>query len=45
VTAVADLDICVLGRGITGFFTVLVDQPGDIVCLLGQKHRYTIVHG
>jgi predicted aspartyl protease len=43
VTAVEALDICVLGRDITGLFTVLVDQPGDIVCLLGQRHRYTIV--
>jgi predicted aspartyl protease len=45
VTAVEALDICVLGRDITGLFTVLVDQPGDIVCLLGQRHRYTIVQG
>jgi predicted aspartyl protease len=45
VTAVEALDICVLGRDITGLFTVLVDQPGNIVCLLGQRHRYTIVQG
>ena len=45
VTAVEALDICVLGRDITGLFTVLVDQPGNIVCLLGQRHRYTIVLG
>ena len=45
VTAVEALDICVLGRDITGLFTVLVDQPGDLVCLLGQRHRYTIVQG
>ena len=45
VTVVEALDICVLGRDITGLFTVLVDQPGNIVCLLGQRHRYTIVQG
>jgi hypothetical protein len=45
VTAVEALDICVLGRDITGLFTVLVDQPGNIVCLLRQRHRYTIVQG
>ncbi len=45
VTAVEALDICVLGRDITGLFTVLVDQPGDLVCLLRQRHRYTIVQG
>ena len=45
VTAVEALDICVLGRDITGSFTVLVDQPGNLVCLLGQRHRYTIVPG
>ena len=45
VTAVEALDICVLGRDITGLFAVLVDYPGDIVCLLGQRHRYTIVQG
>jgi hypothetical protein len=45
VTAVEALDICVLGRDITGLFTVLVDQPGNLVCLLGQRHRYTIVLG
>jgi predicted aspartyl protease len=45
VTAVEALDICVLGRDITGLFTVLVDQPGNLVCLLGQRHRYTIVPG
>jgi len=42
VTAVDALDINVLGRDITGLFSVIVDQPGDVVCLLGQRHRYTI---
>ena len=44
-TAVEALDICVLGRDITGLFAVLMDQPGSIVCLLGQRHRYIIVQG
>lgn len=42
VTELASLDIDVLGRDITGLFTVIVDQPGDVVCMLGQRHRYTI---
>jgi hypothetical protein len=44
-TEVAALDVCVLGRDITGLFAVIVDQPGDVVCLLGQRHRYTHVTG
>jgi predicted aspartyl protease len=42
VTDVEALDVCVLGRDITGLFAVVVDQPGDVVCLLSQRHRYTI---
>lgn len=42
VTQVDALDIDVLGRDITGLFAVVVDQPGDVVCLLRQRHRYTI---
>ncbi len=42
VTEVAALDISVLGRDILGLFAVVVDQPGNVVCLLGQRHRYTI---
>lgn len=44
VTELGSLDIDVLGRDITGLFTVIVDQPGDIICLLGQRHQYTIQH-
>ena len=44
VTELASLDIDVLGRDITGLFTVIVDQPGDAICLLGQRHHYTIQH-
>lgn len=36
------LDISVLGRDILGFFAVIIDQPGNTVCLLGQRHQYTI---
>ena len=43
VTELDSLDIDVLGRD-TGLFTVIVDQPGDIICLLGQRHHYTIQH-
>ena len=42
VTEVETLDISVLGRDISGLFAVIVDQPGNVVCLLGQRHRYTI---
>jgi hypothetical protein len=36
------LDMSIMGRDITGLFAVIVDQPGNIVCLLGQRHWYTI---
>jgi hypothetical protein len=36
------LDMSVLGRNITELFTIIVDRPGDVVCLLGQRHRYII---
>jgi hypothetical protein len=42
VTEMEALDISVLGRDITGLFAVIVDQPGNVVCLLGQRHHYTI---
>ena len=41
-TQLESLDISILGRDITGLFVVIVDQPGNVVCLLGQRHRYTI---
>jgi hypothetical protein len=34
--------MCVLGRDVSDLFTVIVDRPGNVVCLLGQRHRYTI---
>lgn len=39
------LDMSVLGRDITNLFALIVDRPGDIVCLLGQRHRYRIEEG
>ena len=42
VTELEGLDMNVLGRDITGLFAVIVDQLHDVVCLLGQRHRYTI---
>jgi predicted aspartyl protease len=42
VTELEALDISVLGRDITGLFAVIVDWPHDVVCLVAQRHRYTI---
>jgi predicted aspartyl protease len=42
VTNLEALDMSVLGRDITGLFAVIVDRPGDIVCLLRGEHQYTI---
>ena len=42
VTAPDALDMSVMGRDITGLFAVIVDQPGQVVCLVGQRHRYRI---
>jgi hypothetical protein len=44
-TAVTDLealDVCVLGRDITGLFAVIVDQPSNLVSLVRERHRYRI---
>lgn len=41
-TELEALDMSVLGRDITGMFGVIVDKPGNVVCLLGQEHRYLI---
>jgi len=43
VTELEALDISVLGRDITGLFAVIVDQPGEVVSMLAQRHRYLIV--
>jgi hypothetical protein len=42
VTELEALDISVLGRDITRLFAVIVDWPHDVVCLVGQRHRYSI---
>jgi hypothetical protein len=42
-TDAAALDTCVLGRDITNLFAVIVDRPGDTVCMIGQGHRYAII--
>ncbi len=42
VTEVAALDMSVVGRDITNLFSVIVDWPQKVVCLLGQKHQYAI---
>ena len=36
------LDMSVLGRDLTNLFALIVDRPNDVVCLLGQQHRYNI---
>lgn len=41
-TSLEALDISVLGRDITDLFTVIVDRPRTLVCLLRERHRYTI---
>ncbi len=38
------LDMCVLGRDIMNLFAVIVDRPGDIVCMVGQGHGYLITN-
>jgi len=39
------LDLSVLGRDITNLFALIVDRPQDVVCLIGQGHRYQIISG
>jgi hypothetical protein len=41
-TTLEALDMSVLGRDILNLFAVIIDKPGDTVCLLGQQHYYTI---
>ena len=42
VTRLEDLDMSVLGRDISDLFAVIVDRPGNVVCMLSQRHRYRI---
>jgi hypothetical protein len=39
---VAALDMSVLGRDLTHHFAVIIDRPGNVVCLLAPAHSYTI---
>ena len=43
ITDLEALDMSVLGRDITNMFAVVMDRPGNVVCLLGQRHQYMIV--
>ena len=43
ITEAAALDMSVLGRDVTDLFALIVDWPQRVVCLLGQRHQYTIV--
>lgn len=41
-TSLEALDISVLGRDITDLFTIIIDRPHTLVCLLRERHRYMI---
>ncbi|HBI41328.1 MAG TPA: hypothetical protein DDY78_00530 [Planctomycetales bacterium] len=41
-TAPSALDMSLLGRDVLNFFAVIVDKPNNIVCLLAERHQYTI---
>jgi hypothetical protein len=43
VTDLETLDVSVLGRDIAGLFAAIIDRPGNVVCLLGQRHYYSIL--
>ena len=43
ITAVEVLDMSVLGRDVTNLFTIIVDWPQRLVCLLGQQHQYMMI--
>jgi hypothetical protein len=36
------LEMSVLGYDVIRYFSLIVDQPGNIVCLIHPPHRYTI---
>lgn len=42
VTAFEALDMSIIGRDILNRFALIMDRPGDTICLLGQRHRYAI---
>lgn len=37
------LEMSVLGRDILDLFAVIVDRPGNVVCLLAPRHQYAVV--
>lgn len=39
------LNMSVLGRDISNLFAMIVDRPGDTICLIGQQHSYRILQG
>jgi hypothetical protein len=43
VTRAEALDMCVLGRDVMNLFSLIVDWPQRLVCLLGQHHQYMII--
>lgn len=43
VTDPVALDLSILGRDILDLFAVIVDRPSGTVCLLGQRHHYSIL--
>jgi hypothetical protein len=44
-TQLEALDMSVLGRDILQLFAVIFDQPRGLVCMLRDRHDYTIVAG
>lgn len=42
VTEPETLDMSVLGRDILGLFALIVDRPGDLICLLAPRHFYCV---
>ena len=38
-----NLDMSVIGRDILDSFALIVDRPGDMIALVAQRHRYSIV--
>ena len=43
ITEAESLDMSVLGRDITNLFAIIVDWPQRVVCLVGQRHQYTLM--
>ncbi|MBY0523349.1 MAG: retroviral-like aspartic protease family protein [Gemmataceae bacterium] len=42
-TEPSPLDMSLLGRDIISLFALIVDQPGNVVSLVNQRHGYSIV--